>query len=363
MAQAAYQKKLVDLKQAFENADTDKTGRLTEVPFKQFVQIGFKKECPDGMYGYLCSHYQVDPAQGLTWNTALTIWKESNPPPKETTKSPNGGKSKTPAAPKNSMKGGAIGKHSKSPQPGANGNVSFGSMTRSKTDRTARMSRSHNLGDFSKDNGSRNRSPSPGGTARGHARDKSLSNSMSSKTRSYRNGLINGVSSVSGGTSSNIGMQQSSSTMSSSVQHSSHSQSHSHTHTHAHAQSMYNLGSSLNRSQSVRTNNRINNRIDNIINNNNNIDPNKIAAQIEHNATVLCEDQSLPGLQGQGLGYSLQRQLSNTMSNTHTHTHTLTLTKIAVTITTVIVNSGHGLAALVDSYFFLLLFCCCCCCF
>ena len=99
------------------------------------------------IYGYLCSHYQVDPAQGLTWQTALTIWKESNPPPKETTKSPNGTKSKTPAKPKNSPKG-SIGKHSKSPQPGINGNASFSNMTRSKTDRTARMSHSINLGDI-----------------------------------------------------------------------------------------------------------------------------------------------------------------------------------------------------------------------
>ena len=237
MAQAAYQKKLDDLQKAFQNADTDKKGLLTEFSFKEFVQIGFKKECPDGMYGYLCSHYQVDPAQGLTWNTALTIWKESNPPPKETTKSPNGGKSTTAAVPKNSMKGESIGKHSKSPQPGANGNVSFSSMTRSKTDETARS-----------------RSQSPDGTVQGgDSRDKSLSNSISGTTRSsYRSGVING-SSVSDGTSSNIGMHQSSYVV----------RRHHRTHT---CYQCTIWAACLNRSQSVRTNNRTNNRINNIIN-------------------------------------------------------------------------------------------------
>ena len=43
MAQAVYQKKLDELRQAFDNADADGNGRLTEEPFKQFVKLGFKK--------------------------------------------------------------------------------------------------------------------------------------------------------------------------------------------------------------------------------------------------------------------------------------------------------------------------------
>ena len=331
------------------------------------------------MYGYLCQHYKVDPSVGLTWNTALAIWKESNPPPKNT----NSKSSKTPAPP--SKAGGSGNNHgnnkiskSKSPQPGSNvsfasntnggghggshgGNSGFGGLTRSKTDRTSRMSRT-NLGDFTKDNNNaRTRSPSPGGTIRGHTRDKSLSNSMSSKTRSYRNGAIGTGSSVSGGTSSNIGMlQPDNNNLQSSMQHSTHGSHHV-----AHTQSMYNLsGLGGYRNNTIAT-------IDNI-------DTNSVAAQIQQNATVIYDD--LPP-QGQGLSMNsfnstinnsigLPRQLSrSTMSKSNTNTtntNTLTLTNNSSGS-----NHSHGrnnsgsdpgLAALVDSYlFFLLLFFCVCC--
>lgn len=44
------------------------------------------KECPDGMYGYLCAHFQIDPSTGIGWNTSLTLWLESNPLPRSCSK-------------------------------------------------------------------------------------------------------------------------------------------------------------------------------------------------------------------------------------------------------------------------------------
>ena len=132
------------------------------------------------MYGYLCDHFAVTKADGLSWENALEIWKQSNPPPKEM-------KSKTPAPSNNGVNGGngtGSSQKAKSPQPGPH----IGSM-RSQTDRGRHLS--NNLGAdelILSDSGSKHRSPSPAGDRlTRHHRDQSLGGNMRRTNRSTNN--------------------------------------------------------------------------------------------------------------------------------------------------------------------------------
>mmetsp|Transcript_47423 Transcript_47423/g.76072 ORF Transcript_47423/g.76072 Transcript_47423/m.76072 type:complete len:722 (+) Transcript_47423:64-2229(+) len=85
--------KLKELQQAFITADKDGDRLLNKVEFTQFVQIGYRKPCPDGMYENLCQHFNRDPTIGIDWNTARAVWQQAQK------QSSNPGKSPSPQQP------------------------------------------------------------------------------------------------------------------------------------------------------------------------------------------------------------------------------------------------------------------------
>ena len=68
------------LKAAFDNADADKTGCLTENQFTEFIDATLNnggKECSVGMYNSICSYNSVDKSHGLTWEIVWqTVWQD-----------------------------------------------------------------------------------------------------------------------------------------------------------------------------------------------------------------------------------------------------------------------------------------------
>eukprot|EP01084_Bolivina_argentea_P301331 519832_1 len=98
---ASQQEKLKNLQQAFVTADKDGDSLLTKDEFKEFVEIGYHKPCPPGMYENLCSHFQRQAAIGIDWNTARAVWLQAqkqpakSPPPQNRAKSPTPQNGKT----------------------------------------------------------------------------------------------------------------------------------------------------------------------------------------------------------------------------------------------------------------------------
>eukprot|EP01083_Nonionella_stella_P124505 375984_1 len=72
--------KLKALQQAFVTADKDGDSLLSKTEFKEFVEIGYHKQCPPGMYESLCTHFSRDPNVGIDWNTARAVWVQAQGP-------------------------------------------------------------------------------------------------------------------------------------------------------------------------------------------------------------------------------------------------------------------------------------------
>eukprot|EP00486_Rosalina_sp_Unknown_P002912 CAMPEP_0201566378 /NCGR_PEP_ID=MMETSP0190_2-20130828/6114_1 /ASSEMBLY_ACC=CAM_ASM_000263 /TAXON_ID=37353 /ORGANISM="Rosalina sp." /LENGTH=708 /DNA_ID=CAMNT_0047985003 /DNA_START=31 /DNA_END=2157 /DNA_ORIENTATION=+ len=85
--------KLKALQQAFITADKDGDSLLKEDEFKEFVEIGYQKQCPKDMYANLCRHFSKDPTIGIDWKTAREVWVQAQ------------GKQKSPSPPKSQQNG------------------------------------------------------------------------------------------------------------------------------------------------------------------------------------------------------------------------------------------------------------------
>eukprot|EP01084_Bolivina_argentea_P216208 367346_1 len=80
--------KLKKLQQDFITADKDGDSLLNKQEFKEFVEIGYQKQCPNGMYENLCKHFNRDADIGIDWNTARTVWLQAQGGANKRSKSP-----------------------------------------------------------------------------------------------------------------------------------------------------------------------------------------------------------------------------------------------------------------------------------
>jgi len=72
------QEQLKKLEETFKNADNDKNGLLNSSEFKEFITLAYNKPCPDGMYEYICNHYEKDLNSGIDWSIARDVWLQAN---------------------------------------------------------------------------------------------------------------------------------------------------------------------------------------------------------------------------------------------------------------------------------------------
>eukprot|EP01083_Nonionella_stella_P199845 732494_1 len=78
---------LIRLEEAFKSADQDNDDLLNKKEFTKFVEINYRKQCPPGMYESVCQRFKSDPAIGVNWNTAKTIYIQANQKLKSKSKS------------------------------------------------------------------------------------------------------------------------------------------------------------------------------------------------------------------------------------------------------------------------------------